>query len=151
MIRPEPHSHSAPAGLRALPRFAAVAGLLAIIACDGGPRAADSAGQAEAIAQVTDPAAARSEVLEAEGHYDRILPLVRNLHNAAAASEMVAATEHLDRAIRLTDPRGIESAALVLRQVRATATGLARLSIGVPPDMASSLEVLRRQLAARRA
>jgi uncharacterized membrane protein len=106
-----------------------------------GAPAREAAGEGERRRE-SDDEAARRQVGEAQAHFARIVPLLRNLHNDAAGAEMAAAAEHLGSAVRLAG--GSEAPAL--RDIRATAARLAVQPAGVPSSTAEALATLAAEL-----
>jgi hypothetical protein len=89
-----------------------------------------------------DDVVARARLADARKHYARVMPLIRNLHNAEAGIELLWAVDHLGRVMRDAAPDGGTDTAAVLSDARAAALRLTRPGSGVPVSTGVVLERL---------
>jgi len=90
---------------------------------------------------ILDGAIARARLADARLHHARVMPLVRNLHNAEAGIELLWVVDHLGRAMR-EGTSGAGVAAPLLDDARAAALRLTRPSLGVSVSTGVLLEQL---------
>ena len=123
-----------------------------------GPALAASAGELAALAaavesgavrrvRTLDDVVARARLADARKHYARVMPLVRNLHNAEAGIELLWAVDHLGRVMRDAAPGAGTDTAAVLSDARAAALRLTRPDGGVPVGTGVVLERLGDEIA----
>lgn len=92
---------------------------------------------------------ARARLAEARSHFDRVMPLVRNFHNARAGTEVMLAAEDVEWAARATGTYGEPQTLATLRDARQAGALLMRQSESVPMSAGLAVEALGAEIQRR--
>jgi uncharacterized membrane protein len=105
------------------------------------------------LADAVTADSARARLAEAGTHFERVMPLVRNFHNARAGTEVMLAAEDVEWAARATGTYDEPRTLATLRDARQAGALLMRQSESVPISAGLAVEALgveiqRRAIAA---